>query len=176
MPAGRNGCVSSPNGRYGFATCRLRPYSGGTQPPPELIGQVGELAAELEVGWTGESYPPPGVALEAVRQSSPRQESVETVNVTKDRVPLRRSGAPAKKRRGAVAQPAGAVDLLRMDVASLRVGDERAPKTPRWLCRTVTERCLDCSAAKLLEAEMRRRRPRQRRHDHCRECSVSGSE
>ena len=77
-----------------------------TQPPPaELRGQVGELA-EL-----GESYPPPGVALEAVRQSSPRQESVETVSVANDRVQLRRSGAPAKKRRGE-AHPAGAVDQL----------------------------------------------------------------
>ena len=119
----------------------------GTQPPlAELSGQVGELAAELGVGWTGESYPPPRVALEAVRQSSPRQESVETVSVTKDRVPLRRSGAPAKKRRGAEAHPAGAVDFLRMRVDALRAGEERAPKTRRWLCRAVTERCLDCSA------------------------------
>ena len=61
----------------------------GTQPPPaKLGGQVGELAAELGVGWTGESHPPPGVALEAVRQSSPRQESVETVSVNNDRVPV----------------------------------------------------------------------------------------
>ena len=53
-------------------------------------------------------------------QSSPRQESVETVSVTKDRVPLRRSGAPAKKRPEAEAHPAGAVHFLRMRVASPR--------------------------------------------------------
>ena len=110
MPAGRNGCVSSPNGRNGFATCRLRPYFGTQLPPAELSGRVGEFAAELGVG--------PGKVTrrqewpEAVRQSSPRQESVETVSVTKDRVSLRRSGAPAKKPPGAEAHPAGAVDLL----------------------------------------------------------------
>ena len=55
-PAGRYGCVSSPNGRNGFATCRP---TLGTQPPlVELSGQVGELAAELGVGWTREGYPP----------------------------------------------------------------------------------------------------------------------
>ena len=89
-------------------------------PPPELSGQVGELAAELGVGWTGESYLLPGVALEAVRQSSPRQESVETVSVNEDRVPLRCSGAPAKKRRRTETCPAGAVDLFRMRVAAPR--------------------------------------------------------
>ena len=83
----------------------------GTQPPPaELSGQVDELAAELGVGWSGESYPVPRVALEAVRQSSPRQESVETVSVDKDRVPLRRSGAPPKKRRVTETLTLGAID------------------------------------------------------------------
>ena len=38
---------------------------------------MGELAAELGTGWTRESYPPPGVAFEALRQSAPRQKSVE---------------------------------------------------------------------------------------------------
>ena len=39
----------------------------------------------------------------------------------------------------------------------------------------MTERCLDCSAAVLAEAETRRRRPRLRRYGHRRgECSVSG--
>ena len=39
----------------------------GTQAPPvKLSGQLGELEAELGVGWTGEGNPPPGVA-------SPRQ-------------------------------------------------------------------------------------------------------
>ena len=69
------------------------------------------------------------------------------MRVTKDRVPLRHSGAPAKKRRGTEAHLAGAVGLLCMRVASLRAGEDRAPKTGRWLRRTVTERCLDCSAA-----------------------------
>ena len=83
----------------------------GTQPQPaELGGQVVELEAELGC-WTGESHLPPGVALEAVRQSLPRQESVDTVSVTKDRVPSRRSGAPAKMRRVAEAHLSGAVDL-----------------------------------------------------------------
>ena len=68
------------------------------------------------------------------------------------------------------AHTVSAVDLSRMRVAALRAGEERAPKTRRWLCRTVTERCLDRSAAFLGEAETRRRRPR---YDHRRgECSV----
>ena len=109
VAADRNRC---PDGRNDFADSGL---TLGTQPPPpELSGQVDELAAELGVGWTGASY------LLPVRQSSPRQESVEPVCVNKDRVPLRRSGAPAKKRRGTETCPAGAVDLLRMRVAAPR--------------------------------------------------------
>ena len=75
-------------------------------PPVELSGQVRELAAKLGVGWTGEGCPPPGVAPEAVRQPSP-EERVETMSVSKDRVPLRRSGAPIFKRRGTDDHPRG---------------------------------------------------------------------
>ena len=76
------------------------PILGTQLPPAELSGQVGQLVAELGVGWTGESDPPPGVALEAVRQSSPRQESVETVNVNKDRVSSQLSASEKALRDG----------------------------------------------------------------------------
>ena len=51
------------------------------------------------------------------------------MSVTKDRVPLRRSGAPAKKRPEAEAHPAGAVHFLRMRVASPR-GRGASPPDP----------------------------------------------
>ena len=55
----------------------------GTQAPPvELSGQVGELAAELGVGWTGEGNRPPGVDPEAARHPSPQPECAETVRVS----------------------------------------------------------------------------------------------
>ena len=45
---------------------------------------------------------------------------METVSVNRDRVPLRRSGAPAKKRRVTETHTVGAVDFLRIRVAALR--------------------------------------------------------
>ena len=135
---------------------------------------MGELAAEFGVGWTGESYPLPGEALEAVRQSSPRQESVETVSATKDRVPLRRSGAPAKQRRGAEAHPAGAVELLRMRVAALRAGEERASQDSE-VAMSNGHGDMPVLLSRLAGGAETRRRCR--RHDHRRgECSVSGSD
>ena len=84
---------------------------------------------------------------------------------------------PNKEASGAHAHPAGAVVLLSTRVAALRAGENRVPKTRRCLCRTVTERCLDCTAAFLVDAEAWRRRPRQRPHDHRRgEFSESGSD
>ena len=57
----------------------------------------------------------------------------------------------------------GAVDLLRVRVAALHAGEERAPRTRRWLCRTVME------MPGLLS-------PAGGRGAHRGECSVSGSD
>ena len=67
-----------------------------------------ELVAELGVGWTG-FLPAAEVALEAVRQSSPKRKCGDGDRL-KDRDQLRRSEAPAKKRREAEAHSARAVD------------------------------------------------------------------
>ena len=78
----------------------------GTQAPPvELSGQVGDLAAELGVGWTGKGYLPSGVAPEAARCLSPQQESAETKRVSAEEGPLRHGGSPTKKRRGRMLTP-----------------------------------------------------------------------
>ena len=75
MPADRKDASAAPTEGMILPDADSGPTLGTQPPPAELSGQVGELAAELGVGWTRESYPPPRMALEAVRQSPPRQES-----------------------------------------------------------------------------------------------------
>ena len=82
MPVGSDDSASNSTRRNGNAACRPRPTLVTQASPVELIGQVGELAAELGVGWTAEGSPPPGVAHEAARHPSPQQESAETVRVS----------------------------------------------------------------------------------------------
>ena len=65
--------------------------------------------------------------------------------------------------------PRGRGRGLRGRVTALRAGEDRAPKTQRWLCRVVTERCLDCTAA-WLDAETRRRRPHVLLHTPAKSC------
>ena len=75
--------------------------------------------------------------------------------------------------------PTGAVDFLRTRVAALRALAMIvcSLRLGGGSCRTVKERCLDCAAALLVDAETRRRRPRPLHCDHRRgELSVSGSD
>ncbi len=160
MPAGSNESVSNYTGENGFATCLL-----GTDP--------GDASATRRAERTGRRTR----SRTRSRMDRRRQPAARCGNRGSSSAFSAAGGAPIKKRRGTDAHPAGAVDLLRMRVPPLRAGEDRAPSTRRWLCRTVTEICLDCSAALLMEVETRRRRPRQRHGDHRRdEFSVSGSD
>ena len=124
-----------PEGRNDFARCRL---------PPNSKNPTGACRAERAGGQSrcrARSLLDRGKLPDASsgpKSSSPvlSTESVETVSVNRDRVPLRRSGAPAKKRRVTETHTVGAGDLLCIRVAALRASEERAPKTRRWLCRT----------------------------------------
>ena len=153
MPAGSNETAATTPGR------EERHLSTRESTPEDSSASC--RADRTGVGWTGEGCPPPGVAPEAVRQPSPEQESVETMSVSKG---PRRIGAPTNKRGGTDGH-LQARSIYCAWVAALRAGEDRA-KTRRWLCRVVTETCLDCTAALPVDAEMWRRRPRQRHCDH----------
>ena len=77
LPAAAN-LSATTLGRMDLPPVDLGPTLGTQAPPVQLSGQVGELAAELGVGWTEEGYSPPGVAPDTVRHPQSQRESVET--------------------------------------------------------------------------------------------------
>ena len=81
----------------------------------------------------------------------------ETVRISADAGRLHHGGAPPKKRRKMDAHCAGAVDLLhrrKLLCALAKIVLPRLSGDSAWWC----ERCLDCTAAWLVDAETRRRR------------------
>ena len=92
--------------------------------------------SRTRLGWSEEGNPSPSLTPEAASHS-PSHESTGTVKISADGRPLQCGGALG----------ADAVDLLRGRVAALRAGEDRVSKTQWWLCRVMTEGCLDCTAA-----------------------------